>query len=465
MRFALICRLVLPAGLVVLLAASGKPQTASAATQPLPGPSFDCARAANPDEKIICADTLLRQADHDLAAAYHAARAASADPAHRAMLKNDEHEWILRRNSECKITRFTVLTKSDKPGLADCLLDEYAERIADLGQMKLHPQADPASISSPIRRSFLAATQAPPLPADVTLSTFQLPNAGQIGALAWRADGTLVVLGVAVDGGGTLYGWKPGNVQALGLVPDAVVFSQLCPLPDGGVALRSTDGTAAGLVNPAGQFSTGPAAACGPTGSELTATSPDGDVLNLGPARTGIMPSPRFITLTTAAGTQQVSPPIRIDSRFHLAAIYAPFAGVFILGPADDPAMLDYAAVRRWSKTDCLAFWTIDPKTAAAARGCIPFGPYESAVPVPLLAKTSTYFSAGGFGLYRLAPGGVQPVLSGNFGPAAVSPDGCRIAMNVQGSGGVSGRAGPVVQLGGSGTVTVLNVCQGLPVQ
>jgi uncharacterized protein len=455
MRFAFICRVAVLAVLAIWC------QVHQAAAQPVPAPSFDCARAANPDEKIICADPLLRQADHDLAVAYRAARAASADAAHRAMLKNDEHEWILQRNGECKITRFTVLTKADRPGFSDCLLDQYAERIADLGQMKLHPLADPASISSPIRRSFLAASPAPPLPADVTLTTFQLPAGARIAALAWRADGALLVLDVAAGGGGALYGWRPGDVMKLADVPDAGAFSRLCPLADGVVALIALDRATDGLVSATGVFSTGlPAAAasaCGGSASVLMAAGADGAVLNLGPSRLGIFPVPRFLTLTTPAGRREIAPPVRIDSRYHLAAVYAPFAGVFTVSPADDAAMLDYATVRRWSKTDCLAYWTVDPKAASAAKGCIPFGPYETVVPVPLLTKTSTYFSADGFGLYRLSAAGVQPVLAGNFGPAAVSPDGCRIAMDVQAGG--AGQAGPAVQLAGSGTVTVLTVC------
>jgi hypothetical protein len=166
------------------------------------------------------------------------------------------------------------------------------------------------------------------------------------------------------------------------------------------------------------------------------------------------------VTLTTAAGTTEVTPPIRIDSRFHLTASYAAFANAFVVSPADDPAVLDYATVRRWSKTNCLAYWIVSPKGAAAGPACIPFGPYETAVPVPLLARPAVYVAAAGLGLYRIENGAAQPVIAGNFQQPAVSPDGCSIALLVQGTGSVPPPGGEAVQFA-SGTVTVLSVCKG----
>jgi len=406
---------------------------------------------------------LLRQADLDLAAAYRAARAASKDRAHRAMLKNDEHQWILRRNNECAITKYTVVTDGNRPGFVDCLLDQYAERIADLEQMKLHPKVDPAAISSPIRRSFLAAAKTAALPADISLSTLQIPAAGQAASLAWLPDGTLVVLGIAPAGDAAIYAWRAGTVRGLARLAAAAGATGLCTLPDGTIAVLGTNDAAIRIVSPSGQVSesTPPdSAACGAGGAEITVPGPVGSTLDLGPRQTGITPKPRFVTLATPAGVIQAAPPIRIDSRYHLEATYAPFLNAFVVSPAVSSWVLDYASVRRWSKTDCLAFWTVSPKTAAASRGCIPFGPYESAVPLPLLTKNAVYFSAAGFGLYRIAAAGVQPVLSGNFGQPAVSPDGCSIALAVQGGSGAAAQGMAAVQLGGSGIVTILSVCR-----
>jgi hypothetical protein len=406
---------------------------------------------------------LLRQADLDLAAAYRAARAASKDRGHRAMLKNDEHQWILRRNNECAITKYTVVTDGNRPGFVDCLLDQYAERINDLQQMKLHPKVDPAAISSPIRRSFLAASKTAALPTDISLSPFQIPASGDATALAWLPDGTLVVLGIAPAGDAAIYAWRAGNVRGLAKLPAAAGAAGLCTLPDGTIAVLGANTAVIRIVSQSGQVSESApsdSVGCGSGGTENTASGPDGTTLDLGPLQTGITPKPRFVTLATPGGVTQVTPPIRIDSRYHLAASYAPFLSAFVVSPAVKSEVLDYAAVRRWSKTDCLAYWTVSSKTAVASRGCIPFGPYEAAVPLPLPTKNAVYFSAAGFGLYRIGGGGVQPVLSGNFAQPAVSPDGCSIALAVQGGSGAAAQGAALVQLGGSGVVTVLSVCR-----
>jgi hypothetical protein len=407
---------------------------------------------------------LLRQADLDLAAAYRAARAASKDRAHRAILKNDEHQWILRRNNECAITKYTVVTDGNRPGFVDCLLDQYEERINDLQQMKLHPKVDPAAISSPIRRSFLAASKTEALPTDISLSTFQIPAGGAAPALAWLPDGTLVVLAIAPAGDAAIYAWRAGNVRGLAKLPAAVGATGLCTLPDGTIAVLDAKTTAIRIVSPSGQVSESAPSdslGCGAGGgAEITATGPNDTTLDLGPLQTGITPNPRFVTLATPSAVTQVMPPIRIDSRYHLAAGYAPFLDAFVVSSAVKSEVLDYASVRRWSKTDCLAYWTVSSKTAAASRGCIPFGPYEAAVPLPLPTKNAVYFAAAGFGLYRVAAGGAQPVLSGNFGQPTVSPDGCSIALAVQGGSGAAAQGAALVQLGGSGVVTVLSVCR-----
>jgi uncharacterized protein YecT (DUF1311 family) len=401
----------------------------------MPDASFNCSKAAGVDERVICSDPLLRQADGNLLVSYRAARLAGKNPAHRAMLKDDEHSWILRRNNECQITKYTVVTTANRPGFVDCLLDQYAERIADLRQMALHPATDPAAISNPIRRSFLAAKVPVVLPTDISLANFQLPPGVQAAALAWRPDDTLVTLGSETNGDAALFNWRQGRLEKIGDMTKDSAMTAFCALASGSAA---------------------PPCAAGHT--EIEAADSTGDTLQLGPIQTGVTPSPRFVTLITPSGTQTVSPPIRIDSRFHLTANYAPFAGEFIISKSNDPAILDYPTVRRWSKNNCFAYWTVTPKDAVATQACIPFGPYETAVPVPLVAKPAVYFSAAGFGLYRIHGGAAQPVIAGSFLQATVSPDGCSIALLVQNGAGTPPPGGEAVQLG-SGTVTVLSVC------
>ncbi len=408
---------------------------AAVAAETMPPAGFDCGKASSGDERIICGDPLLRQADHGLLDAYHAARLASKTPAHRAMLKDDEHSWILRRNNECQITKYTVVTNANRPGFVDCLLDQYAERIADLQQMALHPTESPTAISSPIRRSFLAPQAPVVLPTDILLANFKLPSGVGAMAVAWRPDNTLVTVGSETNGSVALFNWHQGVLRKINDLPKAIGITTFC-------AVANVSG----------------ASLCGTDGADIAVSDSAGDTLHLGPLQTGITPNPRFVTLVTPAGTQVVAPPIRIDSRFHLTGTYAPFAGEFVISKANDPAILDYPTVRRWSKSNCLAYWTVSPKDAAATQACIPFGPYETAVPVPLVTKSAVYVSAAGFGLYRIHGNAAQPVIAGSFLQATVSPDGCSIALLVQNAAGAPSPGGEAAQLG-SGTVTVLSVC------
>jgi uncharacterized protein len=64
------------------------PGLARAESAPMPPASFDCTKAPGVDEHVICSDPLLRQADHDLASAYKAARSVATD---KARLRADQH--------------------------------------------------------------------------------------------------------------------------------------------------------------------------------------------------------------------------------------------------------------------------------------------------------------------------------------------------------------------------------------
>ena len=53
--------------------------------------SFDCAKAASPREKTVCADSALSKADEQMAAAYRDALAATLDP---FALRRDQRAWL-----------------------------------------------------------------------------------------------------------------------------------------------------------------------------------------------------------------------------------------------------------------------------------------------------------------------------------------------------------------------------------
>lgn len=76
---------------------------------------FDCAKAASPTEKAICADTALSKLDGDLSAAWKKALAKGGDT---AALKAAQLKWLKQRD-QCG---------SD----ASCIGDRYRERLASL---------------------------------------------------------------------------------------------------------------------------------------------------------------------------------------------------------------------------------------------------------------------------------------------------------------------------------------------
>jgi len=454
-RFSSIHRfllMVMLGGTVLLF----RPVMAQAAVT-IPPASFDCGKAPGVDESIICSDPDLRQADHDLGQAYRALREAAPSGAYKASLRNDERSWILQRNAECNVNRYTVVTAANRPGLVDCFLDEYAERIDDLALMKLYPGRDPQSISHPIRRSFLANDGAPAAPASLAFTSVQLPpgNAGNP-ALAWAPDGDLLVLGAGPDGNGALYAWRDAKLRRLASVPDAASFSAVCAAPDGQVLLRPASGTVAGEVAgdgvfhtlPESQLPTAARAVCGLDDAGIGIGDGKGVTLWLGPSQLGVTPRPGFVTITNAAGTHPVQPPIRIDSRFHLSAAYQPFADTFVVLADVAPASLENAVERRWAKRNCLDYWAVSAATGIADPGCIPFGPYVAAVPVVLPTQAGVFLAAGGNGLYRIIDGVAEPAMAGAVSNAVVSPSGNAIAFDLApGPGSVAVAGGTIIVL------------------
>lgn len=77
---------------------------------------FDCAKAANPTERAICADPVLRGMDRELTAAWTRARTASSD---RNALDADQRGWLRQRNQDCGAD-------------TTCLRGRYTLRIAAL---------------------------------------------------------------------------------------------------------------------------------------------------------------------------------------------------------------------------------------------------------------------------------------------------------------------------------------------
>jgi uncharacterized protein YecT (DUF1311 family) len=453
-------------GLVVLTALAGLSAVPSTSWAVDPAatrqaPSFSCEKAPGVDEQLICADPLLQNADSDLLAAYRAALAASTEPAHVASLKTDERSWIVERNSECQISKYTILTDQTRPGYVDCFLDEYAERIADLEQMKLRPSIDPTNISHPIRKSFLDNSTAPAaLPDGVAFSTIDIPSdSTKLPVFAWDRDGGLLILAVRQNGEGLLSSWRPGTTKTLATIPQAVRFSRVCVLGDGTPVLVGDPGDEVGVVTANGGFQVFGWAkltprvlhGCGLDLSALLVSNGGDTLLNIGSSHLGTPLAPRFVSLVSTAGTQMVQPPVRIDARIHLRGAYLAQTGKFVISAADRLPEMQGAIERRWSKTNCLPYWLISPDNAEASEACIPFGPYVRSVPQPLPTKSAVFFAADSYGLYRVSGDSAQQVLSGTIEQPAVSDDGCAIAFAVAaGTGMIANR---------NGLLIVMNAC------
>lgn len=101
----------------VTLAATARLDTGAVAlaAAAAPAPSFDCAKAATPVEKTICADADLARLDGELVAAYRQALGQARDG---DALKSEQQTWLRQVRNKC-------------PSAA-CLTDAYQARIAAL---------------------------------------------------------------------------------------------------------------------------------------------------------------------------------------------------------------------------------------------------------------------------------------------------------------------------------------------
>lgn len=114
--------------LFVLAGLAGWLGAASARSE---GPSFDCAKARTPDEKLICASPELARADVTLAEGFRALLDA-ADPADRDTVKTEQRQWIAARNRRCGLAASTRVTGQNRPEFVSCLEREYSGRTSQL---------------------------------------------------------------------------------------------------------------------------------------------------------------------------------------------------------------------------------------------------------------------------------------------------------------------------------------------
>lgn len=79
------------------------------------GASFDCAKASTPQEKIICANVELSNADERLAKTYKLVLASTRD---KAVLKLQQKEWLKKRNAVTDAVNMLQLYKERTAQLA-----------------------------------------------------------------------------------------------------------------------------------------------------------------------------------------------------------------------------------------------------------------------------------------------------------------------------------------------------------
>jgi uncharacterized protein len=392
----------------------------------LPPASFDCARATGIDERIICADPLLRSADTALSRHYVDLMKDPQYATRREALRTNEHSWIILRNKECGVAKATKIASEDLPGYVDCFLDAYDERADDLVQMKARPAVEPADIAAPIRKSLFAADEpASSIDPAALLSTGLRVAPAVHRRIAWLRDGSLLVLNGQASPVGLSLWTKQGaartivdHLEAAGGVDD------LCD--DGGhVGLVSTkdDGKHHGLDLLTADVPAAPLLAACPSAGRTVAGNDARIRLALGPPD-------RFVGIDHGDRSRIiVEPHIRIDHRFALRGAYEPFVDSFVVSPAARPDSMAEAVERRWAKTGCLTVWQVAASTNAATPVCIPYGSYRHAVPEPLPTRAGFFFGVGDHGLYRMIDGRVARVLDHAVDMPAVSPDGCLIAF------------------------------------
>lgn len=404
------------------------------------GPSFSCERAGLLDEQIICSDALLRIADSVLARQFAGLIRETDDPVRREAIRADEHGWILRRNRECGATAGVRLLDAERPLLVDCFLAAYDERGSDLDRIRREPGTEPGRISAPIRHpSFAPSTAAP----ETAIDTGLIAGDADQPVMAWRPDGSLLVIGRLASGGGSgLFQWRPGAKPVL--LSDAVAdpdrVERICLtgedillVPKGAgdpAPVQLLDGKSIRLLS---RHDVPPvlAQACGLWSRRHLILDAAGEgAVSLGSIdRQAGEPGDRFVMLRHGADTHPVTPPIRVDRRTGMRGQYLAQSAEFVVSLAHRPSPGEAGFERVWAKTGCLSFWRIAAADGAETVGCIPFGDYVGLMPQPLPTAGGLYFAAESAGLYRIDGSTAARVLSGPVDDPLVAPDGCQIAF------------------------------------
>jgi uncharacterized protein len=92
--------------------------------------SFDCAKAATPQEKTICASPELRKADATMGAAYNAWLNAAPSAQWKDSIRANQRFWIKQSISACQDNTNSNMNK--------CLMSAEVERTQDLNKMIEH---------------------------------------------------------------------------------------------------------------------------------------------------------------------------------------------------------------------------------------------------------------------------------------------------------------------------------------
>jgi uncharacterized protein len=106
-------------------------------------PSFDCAKATTPVERLICGSPSLADLDAQLAGAVKKALAAS--PAQRDSLLAAERRWTRDRDKECPMIQSGPLEAHERAPAITCLAEAYRARIGALQSSDANPLAEPSA--------------------------------------------------------------------------------------------------------------------------------------------------------------------------------------------------------------------------------------------------------------------------------------------------------------------------------
>ncbi|WP_439816238.1 lysozyme inhibitor LprI family protein [Zavarzinia sp. CC-PAN008] len=117
-------RSILSLGLALCLSGLAAPAQAE-------GPSFDCAKAQTPVEKLICGDDTLGDLDGQMGEAYRQARTA-ASPERKAALLREQRAWARERDARCGVTVQSLGEIGTRSGVVQCLTEQTYWRVQAL---------------------------------------------------------------------------------------------------------------------------------------------------------------------------------------------------------------------------------------------------------------------------------------------------------------------------------------------